>query len=101
MPFDFKKEYKEFYLPPATPTLVDVPPANYIAVRGVGNPNDEDSEYKASIGLLYGIAFTIKMSKKGDRQIEGYFDYVVPPLEGLWCHPQKENGLFQGGVLPL
>ena len=84
MAFDFKKEYKEFYLPPVTPTLVDVPPANYIAVRGVGNPNDEDSEYKASIGLLYGIAYTIKMSKKGDRQIEGYFDYVVPPLEGLW-----------------
>ena len=84
MAFDFKKEYKEFYLPPVTPTLVDVPPANYIAVRGVGNPNDEDSEYKASVGLLYGIAFTIKMSKKGDRQIEGYFDYVVPPLEGLW-----------------
>lgn len=71
MPFDFKKEYKEFYLPPVTPTLVDVPPANYIAVQGVGNPNDEDSEYKASIGLLYGIAFTIKMSKKGDRQIDG------------------------------
>ena len=84
MAFDFKKEYKEFYLPPVTPTLVDVPPANYIAVQGVGNPNDEDSEYKASVGLLYGIAFTIKMSKKGDRQIEGYFDYVVPPLEGLW-----------------
>ena len=84
MAFDFKKEYKEFSLPPVTPTLVDVPPANYIAVRGVGNPNDEDSEYKASVGLLYGIAFTIKMSKKGDRQIEGYFDYVVPPLEGLW-----------------
>ena len=72
MAFDFKKEYKEFYLPPVTPTLVDVPPANYIAVRGVGNPNDEDSECKASVGLLYGIAFTIKMSKKGDRQIEGY-----------------------------
>ena len=90
MPFDFKKEYKEFYLPPVTPTLVDVPPANYIAVQGVGNPNDEDSEYKASIGLLYGIAFTIKMSKKGDRQIDGYFDYVVPPLEGLWWSEKGE-----------
>lgn len=89
MAFDFKKEYKEFYLPPVTPTLVDVPPANYIAVRGMGNPNDEGSEYKDSIGLLYGIAFTIKMSKKGGRQIEGYFDYVVPPLEGLW---RSENG---------
>ena len=89
MAFDFKKEYKEFYLPPVTPTLVDVPPANYIAVSGTGNPNDEGSEYKDSIGLLYGIAFTIKMSKKGGRQIEGYFDYVVPPLEGLWW---SENG---------
>ena len=89
MAFDFKKEYKEFYLPPVTPTLVDVPPANYIAVRGIGNPNDEGSEYKDSIGLLYGIAFTIKMSKKDGRQIEGYFDYVVPPLEGLWW---SENG---------
>ena len=89
MAFDFKKEYKEFYLPPVTPTLVDVPPANYIAVSGTGNPNDEGSEYKDSIGLLYGIAFTIKMSKKGGRQIKGYFDYVVPPLEGLWW---SENG---------
>lgn len=89
MAFDFKKEYKEFYLPPVTPTLVDVPPANYIAISGTGNPNDEGSEYKDSIGLLYGIAFTIKMSKKGGRQIEGYFDYVVPPLEGLWW---SENG---------
>lgn len=89
MAFDFKKEYKEFFLPPVTPTLVDVPPANYIAVSGTGNPNDEGSEYKDSIGLLYGIAFTIKMSKKGGRQIEGYFDYVVPPLEGLWW---SENG---------
>ena len=89
MAFDFKKEYKEFYLPPVTPTLVDVPPANYIAVSGTGNPNDEGSEYKDSIGLLYGIAFTIKMSKKGGRQIKGYFDYVVPPLEGLW---RSENG---------
>ena len=79
MAFDFKKEYKEFYLPPVTPTLVDVPPANYIAISGTGNPNDEGSEYKDSIGLLYGIAFTIKMSKKGGRQIEGYFDYVVSP----------------------
>ena len=89
MAFDFKKEYKEFFLPPVTPTLVDVPPANYIAISGTGNPNDEGSEYKDSIGLLYGIAFTIKMSNKGGRQIEGYFDYVVPPLEGLWW---SENG---------
>ena len=84
MAFDFKKEYREYYLPPQTPVIVDVPPMNYIAVRGKGNPNEEDSEYKASIELLYGIAFTIKMSKMGDHRIEGYFDFVVPPLEGLW-----------------
>ncbi|MBR1751959.1 MAG: GyrI-like domain-containing protein [Ruminococcus sp.] len=84
MPFDYKKEYKEFYLPTKKPTIVTVPPMNYIAVRGQGDPNIEDGEYKKSIGLLYGIAFTIKMSKKGSRQIEGYFDYVVPPLEGFW-----------------
>ena len=84
MAFDYKKEYKEFYLPKDKPSIVDVPKMNYIAVRGQGDPNAEDGEDKQSIGLLYGIAFTIKMSKKGGRQIEGYFDYVVPPLEGFW-----------------
>lgn len=84
MAFDFKKEYKEFYLPPKKPTIVDVPKMNYLAVRGKGDPNQEDGEYKEAIGLLYGIAFTIKMSKKTDYQMEGYFDYVVPPLEGFW-----------------
>ena len=84
MAFDFKKEYREYYLPLQTPVIVDIPPMKYVAVRGKGNPNDEDSEYKASIELLYGIAFTIKMSKMGDHRIEGYFDFVVPPLEGLW-----------------
>lgn len=84
MPFDYKKEYKEFYMPPKKPTIVTVPPMNFIAVRGQGNPNEENGEYKQSIGLLYSIAFTIKMSKKGDHRIKGYFDYVVPPLEGFW-----------------
>ena len=84
MAFDFKKEYKEFYLPKNKPGIVTVPSMNYIAVRGSGDPNQEDGEYKQAIGLLYGIAFTIKMSKKGDHRIEGYFDYVVPPLEGFW-----------------
>ncbi len=87
MSFDYKKEYKEFYMPKREPEIVTVPPMNYIAVRGKGNPNEEDGAYKASIGLLYGIAFTIKMSKKGDHQIDGYFDYVVPPLEGFWWQP--------------
>ena len=84
MPFDFKKEYKEFYMPKGKPEIVTVPKMNYIAVRGKGNPNEEDGEYKKFIELLYGIAYTIKMSKKGDHKIEGYFDYVVPPLEGFW-----------------
>lgn len=84
MAFDYKKEYKEFYMPKNKPGIVDIPSMNYLAVRGSGNPNEEGSEYKQSIGLLYGIAFTIKMSKKGTHQIEGYFDYVVPPLEGFW-----------------
>ena len=84
MAFDFKKEYKEYYMPGNKPSIVTVPSMNYIAVRGHGDPNQEGGDYKQSIELLYGIAFTIKMSKKGDRQIEGYFDYVVPPLEGFW-----------------
>ena len=83
MAFDFKKEYKEFYLPKAKPELVTVPPMNYIAVRGKGDPNEENGAYKQAIGLLYGVAYTIKMSKKGDHRIEGYFDFVVPPLEGF------------------
>lgn len=82
MAFDYKKEYKEFYLPKNKPSIVNVPSMNYIAVRGQGNPNEEDGEYKQSIGFLYGIAFTIKMSKKGSHQIEGYFDYVVPRSKG-------------------
>lgn len=84
MAFDYKKEYKEFYLPKKKPSLITVPPMNFIAVRGKGNPNEEGGAYNQSIGLLYGIAFTIKMSKMGDHRIDGYFDYVVPPLEGLW-----------------
>ena len=84
MPFDYKKEYKEFYLPKAKPEIVEIPAMNYLAIRGMGNPNEEGGAYKASIELLYALAYTIKMSKKGEHQIEGYFDYVVPPLEGFW-----------------
>lgn len=84
MPFDYKKEYKEFYMPPKKPTIVEVPAMNYIAVRGQGDPNDEKGEYAQTLGLLYGIAFTIKMSYKADHKIPGYFEYVVPPLEGFW-----------------
>ena len=87
MAFDFKKEYKEFYMPKRKPEIVNVPKANYIAVRGVGDPNEEGGEYKAAIGLLYTIAFTLKMSHRAGHEIEGFFDYVVPPLEGFWWQP--------------
>ena len=84
MPFDFKKEYKEYYLPPTKPGIVQVPAMNFVAVRGQGDPNQEDGAYQDAIGLLYGIAFTIKMSPKAGHAMEGYFEYVVPPLEGFW-----------------
>ena len=84
MPFDYKKEYKEFYLPPKTPGMITVSAMNFLAVRGQGDPNQEDGAYKQALGMLYAVAFTIKMSRKSQHQLEGYFDYVVPPLEGLW-----------------
>lgn len=84
MVFDFKKEYKELYKPKDKPSIINVEKANFIAVRGVGDPNAENSEYKQSVSLLYLIAYAIKMSKKGDYKIDGYFDFVVPPLEGFW-----------------
>jgi hypothetical protein len=84
MAFDYKKEYKEFYMPKNKPSIIEIPKMNFIAVRGKGNPNEENGEYKKSIELLYGIAYTIKMSYKGTYKIEGYFEYVVPPLEGFW-----------------
>ena len=84
MAFDFKKEYKEYYLPAGKPSIVNVPAMNFIAVRGSGDPNAADGEYQQAIRLLYAVAYTIKMSKKGDHRIKGYFDYVVPPLEGFW-----------------
>ena len=84
MAFDYKKAFKEFYLPPAEPQIADIPEMQFVAVRGQGNPNDEGGEYKAALNILYGISYTIKMSRKGSRRIDGYFDYVVPPLEGLW-----------------
>jgi len=90
MAFDFKKEYKEFYLPKGKPEIINIPKANYIAIRGKGNPNDEDGEYKKAIGLLYALAYTLKMSYKTDYHIEGFFDYVVPPLEGFWWQEGKE-----------
>lgn len=84
MAFDYKKEYKEFYMPARQPGVIEIPAMNFVAVRGQGNPNDENGEYQQAIGLLYAIAYTIKMSYKGDHKIDGFFSYVVPPLEGLW-----------------
>ncbi len=84
MTFDFKKEYKEFYLPKNKPEIVTVPRANYIAVRGKGDPNEEGGAYQQAIGILYAVAYTLKMSYKTDHRIEGFYDYVVPPLEGFW-----------------
>ena len=91
MAFDYKKEYKEFYTPKNKPAIVNVPAMNFIAVRGKGDPNQPDGEYKTAINILYSIAFTIKMSKKTSHSIEGYFDYVVPPLEGLWWQDGTDN----------
>ena len=84
MAFDFKQEYKEFYMPKNKPELVTVPRANYIAVRGKGDPNAEGGEYQQAIGVLYAVAYTLKMSYRTDHRIEGFYDYVVPPLEGFW-----------------
>lgn len=84
MAFDYKKEYREFYLPPAKPVVADIPPMNFVAVRGCGNLNEEGGEYKRAIEILYAVSYTLKMSKHGKYKMEGYFDYVVPPLEGLW-----------------
>ena len=84
MAFDFKKAYKEFYMPKGKPEIVTVPKANYIAVRGKGDPNDEGGAYQQAVGMLYAVAYTLKMSYKTDYRIEGFFDYVVPPLEGFW-----------------
>lgn len=87
MTYDFKKEQSELYRPGKRPTVIKVPPMNYLAVQGKGDPNAENGEYSQALQLLYGIAYTIKMSKKGDYQISGYFDFVVPPLEGMWWQP--------------
>lgn len=84
MPFDFKKEYKELYQPKSKPQIVEVPLMNYIAVRGTGDPNEDDGAYQQAISVLYAVAYTLKMSYKTDYKIAGFFEYVVPPLEGFW-----------------
>ena len=87
MAFDFKKEYREFYLPKGAPQIVDVPEMRFIAVRGEDDPNEPGGAYSRALEVLDAVAYTLKMSKMGDRRIEGYFDYVVPPLEGFWRTP--------------
>ena len=91
MAFDYKKEYKEFYLPPKKPQIIEIPAMNFVSVCGRGDPNEPDGAYQRAIQILYGIAFTIKMSCKGAHKIDGYFSYVVPPLEGLW----QQEGIFE------
>ena len=95
MAFDFKEEYKEFYMPKNKPEIVNIPKANYIAVRGKGNPNKPDGEYQQAIAVLYAVAYTLKMSYKTDYKIQGFFEYVVPPLEGFWW--QKDIDGFDYG----
>ena len=91
MAFDFKKEYKEFYMPKNKPEIVIVPKANYIAVRGKGDPNDEGGAYQQAISELYAVAYTLKMSYKTDYKIKGFFEYVVPPLEGFWWQENTDG----------
>ena len=91
MAFDFKKEYKEFYMPKCKPEIVTVPKANYIAVRGMGDPNEEGGAYQQAISVLYAVAYTLKMSYKTDYKMDGFFEYVVPPLEGFWWQENTEG----------
>lgn len=89
MAFDFKKEYKEFYMPGNKPEIVHIPSANYMAVRGTGDPNEEGGAYQQAINVLYAVAYALKMSHKTDHKIEGFFEYVVPPLEGFWWQGER------------
>ena len=89
MAFDFKKEYKEFYMPKNKPEIVKIPSMNYVAVRGKGNPNVEGGDYQQAISILYAVAYTLKLSYKTDYKIEGFFEYVVPPLEGFWWQGEQ------------
>ncbi len=91
--FDYKKEYKDLYLPKQKPSVIEVPPMRYVAVRGSGDPNEEGGAYKEAVGVLYAISYTIKMSEKGGHSIDGYFPYVVPPLEGLWWMADGSAGV--------
>ena len=82
MPYDFKKE--TLYRAGDRPEIVTVPPANYVAVRGRGDPNTTDGAYQRALAVLYALAHTLKTSPRKGKAIPGFFDYVVPPLEGFW-----------------
>lgn len=100
MAFDFKKEYREFYMPGERPEIVTVPRANYVAVQGRGDPNEPDGQYQRAIGVLYAVAYTLKMSYRTDHRIDGFFEYVVPPLEGFWWQ-KGVNGMDYGNKASL
>ncbi|MDD2648925.1 MAG: GyrI-like domain-containing protein [Eubacteriales bacterium] len=91
MPFDFKKEYKEFYMPPRSAQIVNLPRLSYIAVSGKGDPNSEKGEYQRALSVLYAVAYTLKMSGKSGHKLDGFFDYVVPPLEGFWWQKDTDG----------
>ena len=91
MIFDLKKEYKEYYRPKNKPEIINIPSFNYIAVRGKGNPNEEDGSYQQAIQVLYAVVYTLKMSYKTDHKIDGFFEYVVPPLEGFWWQEDTDG----------
>lgn len=91
MAFDYRKEYKELYLPKSNPQMIEIPPMNFVAVRGQGNPNTEGGFYQTAVGMLYALSYTVKMSKLSEYRMEGYFDYVVPPLEGLWWQEGRQD----------
>lgn len=95
MAFDYKKEYKEFYLSKNRPEVVKIPLMNYVAVRGKGDPNEEGGVYKQAIGLLYAVAYTLRMSAKSGHKIQGFFEYVVPPLEGFWWQEGRAGVDFE------
>ena len=84
MPFDFKKEYRDLYQPKTRPSLIEVPPMRFLSVEGSGDPNEQGGAYQHALELLYGVAYTLKMSYKTDHTIAGFYQYVVPPLEGFW-----------------
>lgn len=85
---DYKKEFKDLYMPKTKPMSIQIPEINFIMVDGKGDPGNQ--EYQDAVSILYALSFTIKMSKMKENQPQGYFEYVVPPLEGLWwCEDDK------------